>query len=485
MLNVNHGLKEITHSITGGALAAQGKSKWEPQVMAKWTDIRNQGYWMPFACAKAIAATFCYPIRYALIPIFGPDFPSRCIKKDTPNYGNFRIPARIIRECTQEMQAWRGQAEAAARVPSNTERQPLTTRLPNLPAFAASALTSSQSPGLRYGEDRHRGSLSNAPGLLHQRAAYLSSRPPTQPRNSTTPEIDSSTATGIRPAPRSYPAPAIIPKGQALASLSSSPSERPSATPPNLSRSVPAPLHRLSWTAINRPSGRLSREYPPHHHRHMSVPESSATEMLSLLPSSPPRDSMFRSRKLKVPIGLGVEIPRSVAKAATIGSASTSSRSSAALLLPNSVALSIADSRLPNLNQITSPPLQRTPAELLHSETPCVTTKRPLPDDDGAHADNEAASSSLEQSPKRRCKGNNSALTQSNAAQLLMQLRVSTESEVDEGEAKTAVDDARSSSANENIDDKQDDDYVAEEEDDNDEEEEQRPSKKLKGMAAN
>ncbi|EEQ34294.1 conserved hypothetical protein [Microsporum canis CBS 113480] len=44
MLNANPGLREICHSITGGALAAQG-------------------YWMPFDAAKAVAATFCWKIR--------------------------------------------------------------------------------------------------------------------------------------------------------------------------------------------------------------------------------------------------------------------------------------------------------------------------------------------------------------------------------------------------------------------------------------
>ncbi|KAF2092183.1 DNA-binding domain of Mlu1-box binding protein MBP1 [Saccharata proteae CBS 121410] len=55
VLNINPGLRDISYSITGGALSAQG-------------------YWMPFEAAKAVAATFCHPIRHALTPIFGPDF---------------------------------------------------------------------------------------------------------------------------------------------------------------------------------------------------------------------------------------------------------------------------------------------------------------------------------------------------------------------------------------------------------------------------
>ncbi|KAI1809350.1 hypothetical protein GGS20DRAFT_590719 [Poronia punctata] len=59
MLQANPGLDEISHSITGGSIMAQG-------------------YWMPYQCAKAVCATFCHSIAGALIPIFGPAFPDLC-----------------------------------------------------------------------------------------------------------------------------------------------------------------------------------------------------------------------------------------------------------------------------------------------------------------------------------------------------------------------------------------------------------------------
>ncbi|KAK0714855.1 hypothetical protein B0H67DRAFT_644675 [Lasiosphaeris hirsuta] len=83
MLNQNPGLRDITHSITGGA-------------------IKAQGYWMPFACAKAVCATFCYKISGALIPIFGPSFPSECITPDSPFYARMVISQDIIDTSTRE-----------------------------------------------------------------------------------------------------------------------------------------------------------------------------------------------------------------------------------------------------------------------------------------------------------------------------------------------------------------------------------------------
>ncbi|KAH6666307.1 hypothetical protein B0J14DRAFT_200750 [Halenospora varia] len=86
MLNMNPGLKEITHSITGGALAAQG-------------------YWMPYSCALAVCTTFCAHIAPALIPIFGPSFPSQCVPQ--PEHGRWTIDPAIITKATREAEAFR------------------------------------------------------------------------------------------------------------------------------------------------------------------------------------------------------------------------------------------------------------------------------------------------------------------------------------------------------------------------------------------
>ncbi|KAF7887102.1 uncharacterized protein EAF02_003749 [Botrytis sinoallii] len=88
MLGMNPGLKEITHSITGGALAAQG-------------------YWMPYSCALAVCTTFCSHIAPALIPIFGPSFPSQCFSPDAPEHGRMVIDPNIIRAATAEAESYR------------------------------------------------------------------------------------------------------------------------------------------------------------------------------------------------------------------------------------------------------------------------------------------------------------------------------------------------------------------------------------------
>ncbi|KAI3322170.1 hypothetical protein HD806DRAFT_545366 [Xylariaceae sp. AK1471] len=88
MLNLNPGLKEITHSITGGSIMAQG-------------------YWMPYQCAKAICATFCQNIAGALIPIFGPEFPALCTPAEAPEYSRMIIDPAIIIQSTQEADYYR------------------------------------------------------------------------------------------------------------------------------------------------------------------------------------------------------------------------------------------------------------------------------------------------------------------------------------------------------------------------------------------
>ncbi|KAI1823609.1 hypothetical protein F4861DRAFT_311419 [Xylaria intraflava] len=88
MLNSNPGLKEITHSITGGSIMAQG-------------------YWMPYMCARAVCATFCHNIAGALIPIFGPDFPTICTPAEAPEYSRMVIDPAIVIQSTREAEYYR------------------------------------------------------------------------------------------------------------------------------------------------------------------------------------------------------------------------------------------------------------------------------------------------------------------------------------------------------------------------------------------
>lgn len=55
---------------------------------------------MPFEAARAVAATFCFRIRYVLTPIFGLDFPAQCIAPGAPGYDSMHISPKIIRKCS-------------------------------------------------------------------------------------------------------------------------------------------------------------------------------------------------------------------------------------------------------------------------------------------------------------------------------------------------------------------------------------------------
>ncbi|KAG4429637.1 hypothetical protein IFR05_014883 [Cadophora sp. M221] len=116
MLGMNPGLKEITHSITGGALAAQG-------------------YWMPYSCARAVCAKFCAPIAGALIPIFGPNFPSQCVPPESPEFGQMTIDAQIIREATIEAEVFRNKYRSSP-VPRSFTRSSTGNRESYPPSYS-------------------------------------------------------------------------------------------------------------------------------------------------------------------------------------------------------------------------------------------------------------------------------------------------------------------------------------------------------------
>ncbi|QDS73056.1 hypothetical protein FKW77_009667 [Venturia effusa] len=114
VLNVNPGLKNISYSITGGALAAQG-------------------YWMPFQCAKAVAETFAYSIRYALVPVFGKGFLDACLRPEHPNFGSFKIDLAVVAHCRTETKLWPLREDARAtpassRAPSEAPDTPRPER---------------------------------------------------------------------------------------------------------------------------------------------------------------------------------------------------------------------------------------------------------------------------------------------------------------------------------------------------------------------
>lgn len=75
---------------------------------------------MPFTCAKAVCATFCASIAGALIPIFGPDFPSLCISPDAPDHGRMQIDPMIIMDSARQAEMFRRVYANAASVAANS-----------------------------------------------------------------------------------------------------------------------------------------------------------------------------------------------------------------------------------------------------------------------------------------------------------------------------------------------------------------------------
>lgn len=65
-----------------------------------------QGYWIPYHCARALCTTFCYSIRWALTPIFGPSFINECIKPGNQGYEKWKIDGEAIRNAQLEAEGW-------------------------------------------------------------------------------------------------------------------------------------------------------------------------------------------------------------------------------------------------------------------------------------------------------------------------------------------------------------------------------------------
>jgi hypothetical protein len=94
---------------------------------------------MPFECAKAVAATFCYNVRFALTPLFGRSFLDACLHPTDPNYGSFKIDNSIIERCTAETQLWLHRSDAR-QTPSASSRAPSEAPgTPNLGSDSTSA----------------------------------------------------------------------------------------------------------------------------------------------------------------------------------------------------------------------------------------------------------------------------------------------------------------------------------------------------------
>lgn len=69
---------------------------------------------MPYEAAKAVAATFCFHIRYALTPVFGLDFSDLCVVPEDPSFGRMIIERNVIRQCTEAANEFRAMSREAS-----------------------------------------------------------------------------------------------------------------------------------------------------------------------------------------------------------------------------------------------------------------------------------------------------------------------------------------------------------------------------------
>ncbi|KAK5134559.1 hypothetical protein LTR08_006344 [Meristemomyces frigidus] len=168
-LTTNPGLKELSHSITGGALAAQG-------------------YWMPYACARAICLTFCYPIRWALTPIFGPSFIKECLRPESTGYCRFKINSEVVRCAQLEAEGLRSGGNSRSGTPvsdrdgHNGGAQDIPRSVPASVALLKQLRPRKEPPTFKLGSPFESDSEGSDRGYTHTNAAYES--PELSPRTS-------------------------------------------------------------------------------------------------------------------------------------------------------------------------------------------------------------------------------------------------------------------------------------------------------------
>lgn len=215
------------------------------------------GYWMPFQCAKAVAETFAYSIRYALVPIFGRDFLDACLRPEHPNYGSFKINPAVVAHCGTETKLWPLREDARAtpassRAPSEAPDTPRPERnilqSKQFKELRPKLATKGTSPESGYGTDTDGGNsmyshaVSPAPSMWASinRPETPISMPTTQPLTPATvvsPSFGSNNDGGATPV-KSY-TPSELESANALLQLRRKEVLHHGLVPPILSPSTP------------------------------------------------------------------------------------------------------------------------------------------------------------------------------------------------------------------------------------------------------
>ena len=132
---------------------------------------------MPFEAAKAVAATFCWNIRYALTPVFGTEFPSECTRPGSDRFGEMVIDCSITRRCTEEARAYRSLERLASSRATSVMRSPLTPDSPTFPCRIKQLRPKtlrherdSSGYSTEAGSDSHYALVPGTPNLLNRNA---------------------------------------------------------------------------------------------------------------------------------------------------------------------------------------------------------------------------------------------------------------------------------------------------------------------------
>jgi hypothetical protein len=210
---------------------------------------------MPYSCARAVCATFCYKIAPALIPIFGLRFPAECVPEGAPEYQRMVIDPAIVRQARIDTDQWRRMAHVQA-LPS-----PRSSRSAS-PTAAQRQTTRPRPSSDTYDQYRY------------------SCRGPMSPYTDT--ELDYPPP----PRERSYRHHGYSLMPPLPVHSQAPPASRPSSFQPLPQTSAPSPSHSPRWTAVNRPHLRPVHAGPIP--RHPSAPHHAPGQFHDELPDRPP-----------------------------------------------------------------------------------------------------------------------------------------------------------------------------------------------------
>lgn len=138
---------------------------------------------MPFEAAKAVAASFCWNIRYALTPVFGAEFPSQCIQPGSERFGDMVIDVNVTRRCTEEARTYRSMESRECSRASSVLRTPLTPDSPAFPRHVKQLRPKALALGENLGDSTDTGSddnyqLATSSSNSHYRNAWTPANTP-------------------------------------------------------------------------------------------------------------------------------------------------------------------------------------------------------------------------------------------------------------------------------------------------------------------